>query len=443
MELRDFIVTPIVIIIVYAVAYIIRPRVTDPITRVYFIPALTVKIIGALAVGFIYQFYYDGGDTFNYHTHGSRHIWEAFMDSPEKGFKLLFNDGSDYKDVYKYASRIVFFTDPSSYAVVKKSAVLDLLTFSTYSATAILFAVFSFVGMWMFFLVFYEKYPQLHTWLALSAFFVPSVFFWGSGLLKDTITLSCLGMATFATSKTFSDKRFSPWYWSLLIFALLALYKIKIYILLTFLPAAIVWIFAINLRNIRSLMLKALLFPLVIGTASFLAYYSVLKAGEGNSKYSLHNIAQTAQITAYDIRYWTGREAGSGYTLGKLDGSFASMIRLTPQAINVSLFRPYLWEVNSSLMLLSALESFALLSVCIYILVSRNIRIIPSFSSPDIVFTMIFSLAFAFAVGVSTFNFGSLARYKIPMFPFFLVGLTLVGDYKKREKKFSALDKIE
>jgi hypothetical protein len=88
-ELRDFIVTPIVIIIVYAVAYIIRPRVTDSINRVYFIPALTVKIIGALAVGFIYQFYYDGGDTFNYHTHGSRHIWEAFMDSPLKGIKLV------------------------------------------------------------------------------------------------------------------------------------------------------------------------------------------------------------------------------------------------------------------------------------------------------------------------------------------------------------------
>ena len=89
MELRDLIVTPLLLIIVYWAAYLIRPLVTDDVNRVYFFPALSVRILGALAVGFIYQFYYDGGDTFNYHTHGSRHIWEAFMDSPENGLKTI------------------------------------------------------------------------------------------------------------------------------------------------------------------------------------------------------------------------------------------------------------------------------------------------------------------------------------------------------------------
>jgi len=49
MELRDFIVTPIVLIIVYLVAYWVRPRFTDINTKRYFIPALTVRIIGAIA----------------------------------------------------------------------------------------------------------------------------------------------------------------------------------------------------------------------------------------------------------------------------------------------------------------------------------------------------------------------------------------------------------
>ncbi len=118
-----------------------------------------------------------------------RHVWEAFMDSPPKECGLLLNDGSNYNDVYRYASKIVFFSDPQSYAIVKIAAVFDLLTFSSYSSTAILFAVVSFVGMWMFFLTFYEQYPQLHRWLAIASFFIPSVFFWGSGLLKDTITI--------------------------------------------------------------------------------------------------------------------------------------------------------------------------------------------------------------------------------------------------------------
>lgn len=440
MELRDIIVTPIVIILIYAIAFAVRSSVTDEVNRVYFIPALTVKIIGALALGFIYQFYYDGGDTFNYHTHGSRHVWEAFMDSPGKGFKLLLSDGSDETAVYKYSSRIPFFKDPSSYTVIRIATVIDLLTFSSYSATAILFAVFSFIGMWMFFLTFYERYPTLHRWLAVASFFIPSVFFWGSGLLKDTITLGFLGMATYQTYKIFILRKKSFLHLVLLALALYGLYSIKIYILLTFLPASILWVFLTNFRSIRSPILKIMVFPFVISTAILLSYFALLKAGEDNEKYALNSLAKTAQVTAYDIRYYTGRGAGSGYALGELDGTFNSMIKLAPQAINVSLFRPYLWEVKNPLMLLSAFESLFLLIFCIYILIKKNIKIFEAFSHPDVLFSMAFSISFAFAVGVSTFNFGTLVRYKIPLLPFFLVALILILQYSKSERKLEELE---
>ncbi|HRX00120.1 MAG TPA: hypothetical protein P5280_11545, partial [Cyclobacteriaceae bacterium] len=134
MELRDLIVTPIIIFLVYAGAYRIRPYLTDSITRKYFIPALTVRIIGALAVGFIYQFYYDGGDTFNFHTRGSRIIWEAFWDDPIVGIKLLFSSGDLSGDVFKYALSIPFYNDPSSFAIIRVATFFDLFTFSSYSA---------------------------------------------------------------------------------------------------------------------------------------------------------------------------------------------------------------------------------------------------------------------------------------------------------------------
>ncbi len=124
MELRDLIVTPILLIVIAVLAYIIRPRVTDSVNRVYFFPAIAVKIFGALSVGFIYQFYYGGGDTFNYHTYGSRHIWEAFGDEPIKGVKLLLSDGNKSAELYKYTSKIIFFGDPNSYAVVKQQQFL-------------------------------------------------------------------------------------------------------------------------------------------------------------------------------------------------------------------------------------------------------------------------------------------------------------------------------
>jgi hypothetical protein len=443
LELRDFIVTPILIIIVYAVALLIRPRVTDEVNRRYFIPALSLKLFGALAVGFIYQFYYAGGDTYNYHTYGSRHLWNAFWDSPASGLKLFFYGPQNTIGVYEYASKIIFLTDPSSFAIVRLSFIFDLFTFSTYSATAVLFGVLGFTGIWMFFLTFYNQYPHLHRGLAIASFFIPSVVFWGSGVLKDTVSLACLGIAVNLTYRIFIQGRFSIinilFFWV----ALYVLYKVKVYIVLTFLPAAIVWIFLYNLSKMRSFFLKLLLFPIVTILAVALGYYSIVKAGQDSEKYSINNVAQTAQITAYDIRYFTGKDAGSGYSLGELDGTIGSMVKLAPQAINVSLFRPYLWEAKNPLMLLSALESFALLIGVIAIFLRTNIFALRALNQPNVIFLLVFSIAFAFAVGVSTFNFGTLVRYKIPMLPFFVVMLTLIYDHANRLKKLSELELTE
>ncbi len=442
MELRDLIVTPVVTTLVYLAAYLVRPYVTDAITKRYFFPALTVKILGALALGFIYQFYYNGGDTYNFHTHGSRHIWEAFMDSPEKGFDMMFSGGKHEGSFYEYSSRIPFFTDPSSFFIIRLAAFFDLFTFSTYSATAIFFAVLSFVGMWMFFITFYERYPELHLQIAFAAFFIPSVFFWGSGLMKDTVMIGCMGVLTFELNQLFFKKKISLVHVLLFLLSLWCIFSVKKFILQAFLPAAFLWIYLGNLQMIRSTMVRLLVLPLIIVFSIVSIYYSVVKVGEGDRRYAVENIAMTAKITAYDIRFQTGRDAGSGYTLGELDGSAGSLIRLAPQAINVTLFRPYLWEVNNPLMLLSALESLTFFVLVLILFLKYRWRVITSFRNPDISFAFIFSLIFAFAVGVSSFNFGTLARYKIPMMPFFALAIILIF-YENRSKNSEELDDTE
>ncbi len=436
MELRDLAVTPLLLIVIYVLAYLIRPYVTDGINRRYFFPALTVKIIGALAIGFIYQFYYTGGDTYNYHTHGSRHIWEAIMDSPQ-GLNLIF--GGDVTGLYEYYSKIVFYVDPASFFIVRIAAFFDLITFSSYSGTAVLFAVVSFVGMWMFFNAFYEQFPHLHRWIAVAAFFVPSVFFWGSGLLKDTITLACLGAMMLAMKRILIDKNFKMGSILLLIISAYALFSIKKYILLCFLPAVILWIYLSNLYRIRSLVLRLLMVPFVLVVIAGSGYWAVLRVGDSDARYSLSKIPETARITAYDIGYWTGRGAGSTYSLGELDGTFSGMFMKAPQAVNVALFRPYLWEVRNPLMAISALECFVLFLFTLYVLFIRRNVFFKMIMDPNVIFCLVFSLTFAFAVGISTYNFGTLSRYRIPMMPFYVMALALMFNYSKRERKLAEL----
>lgn len=429
MELRDLIVAPLVLVVVFLAAYIVRPAVTDSMTRRYFFPALILRIIGALAVGFVYQFYYGFGDTLVYHQ-GSRVIWDAFVESPGLGASLFMH--SD--DVYNYSSKIIVYNDPAAFAITQVSFVFDLITFSSYSGTAILFAIIGFIGSWLMFLTFYDLYPLLHKRIAWSIFFIPSIIFWGSGILKDTVTFACVGVILYTTYFLFVKRQFGFGKIILLLVSVVILYKVKVYILLTFLPAMILWVFFENLSLVKNKITRVFAAPIIVVIASIMAGFAGLKAGEDNPKYALNKLAETAQVTAYDIRYYSGRSAGSGYSLGELDGSFGSMIKLAPQAIVVTLFRPFLWEVNNPLMLISALEAFFFLFSLIIVFMRSNFFFFKSLVNSTVIFCLGFSLVFAFAVGVSTYNFGTLVRYKIPMLPFFVISLILIDELSRQER---------
>lgn len=445
MTYQDLVVTPLYLLIIYLIAYLIRGQVSDRNTRRYFIPALSLKIVGAISVGLIYQFYYDGGDTYNYFHHGSRYIWEAFLDSPVKAFQLIFADGTYQSGTYQYATKIWFYRDLPSYFVIRVAGFFDLFTLHTYSATAVLFACFSFGGLWAMYLSFYRFYSKLHREFAVAIFFIPSVFFWGSGLLKDTLTLGALAWAFYAVVQLFFARRRILLNVLILLISCWIIYSIKIYILLCFLPAVTLWVFLAQLPKIKSMAVKVVLLPFVLVTAALLSYWMVLEVGEENARYNLDNLAYTAESTARWLSHVSRLEGGSGYSLGDYDYSPSGIIKKIPAAVNVTLFRPYFTEVSNPVMLMAAIESLILLGITFYVLFKsiRNGALSTLWQKPVIVFCLVFSISFAFAIGFSTYNFGSLVRYKIPLIPFYLIGLFILNYYSKRSRKISALDATE
>ena len=445
METKDLVITPVTLIIVYVAVYFLRPFFTDSTNRKYFIPALTVKIIGAISLGLIYQFYYKGGDTFTYFTNGSKYIYEAFTDNPLLGLKLIFA-GKEYQpDTFLYASKIYTYGDLPSYFVVRVAGVFDIFTFHTYSATAVLFAVMSFSGMWALYHVFYKMYPGLHFGLAMAVFFIPSVFFWGSGILKDSITIGALGWATFAIYQLFIEKRRIIFSGIVLIISLYTVYAVKIYILLSFIPAAVLWIFLVRSARVHNVMVKIMVAPVLLVIAGLIGYYAILKVGEDNPRYNIESLGRTAKITAEWIHYVSEREQGSAYTLGDFDYSPMGMVRKFPLAVWVTLYRPHIWEAHNIVMFLSALESLALLIFTIYVLIKTGFyrALHLAATKPVLVFCFVFAITFAFAVGISTYNFGTLVRYKIPMYPFFVSGLVIILGYSNRERKRVELEAVE
>ena len=425
MGVRDLIVTPIYLALFLGIAIWIRPFVTNANTRKYFIWGLSARFFGAIMLGIIYQFYYKSGDTYIYFDHGSRWIWEAFLNNPMDGMRLLFKSGPQHiPDLFNYSKNIWYWRDSHSYFIVRLTSVADIFTFHTYSATSLFFAAFSFSGVWAMFSIAQRRYPERTKWLAIGILFFPSVIFWGSGILKDTVTLGALGWMTWGLMRWIEFRQRSIV--EVLVFALglYLLISIKIYIAICFVPMIFIWIFFKHLNQIHNPVIKILIVPLLLIVFGGGGLYALVKISSQSNIYNLDNVAERARITAYDIRYgWGARTGGDGgYDIGLLDGTVVGGLKLAPAAINVSLFRPYPWEVKNPLMALASLESLLIILLTVYMMrIKGHWKGI--FKDPFLIFCISFALFFAFAVGLSTANFGTLMRYKIPMIPFFWISL--------------------
>ena len=437
MELSDLFLTPLYLGIFYAVAFGIRARVTNQFTKQFFIPALTLKFIGAIALGLVYQFYYGGGDTYNYFFH-TKIIYSAFGDSFSNGLKLLLdNGGSDDPATAKYVAQMYWHQPHSTeYATVRIAAFFGLFCFNNYSVIALFFAATSFSGLWAMYVTFARIRPHVYKQLAWAIFYIPSMFFWGSGVMKDSLAVGALGWLFYALYRGAIQKRGILKAAAVGFLAAYALLSIKVYILLCFLPGALLWVFNENNALIKNQTVRVLAKPVFFVVGSLIAIYAATNLTKGDDKYDVDKIGERSKITA-DYLYETSvKQNGSAYTLGKQDGTISGMVKLAPQAIVTALFRPLIFEARNPIMLLSAIEAGFFLIFTLRIFWRTGVVATIKFvaTTPVLVMCFVFSLIFAASVAINSSNFGTLVRYKIPMIPFYLGGLYILQSMLDAQK---------
>ncbi|MBT9393942.1 hypothetical protein KLP40_12280 [Hymenobacter sp. NST-14] len=439
MELKDLFLTPLYLGLFYGLAFALRKRFTNPLTRKYFIPALSVKFLGAISLGLIYQFYYSGGDTFNYYNH-TKVVYEALTTSSSTGIKILTAQPALDADMLKYSQQMVWYNSPTEYFVVQVASFFSILCFNTYTVIGLFFACLSFCGMWAMYTTFIRIYPLAYRKFAFAIFFLPSVFFWGSGLMKDSLCMGALGWAFYGFYHGLVIRKNIVTAIFLGTAGAFIIASVKVYILLSFIGPCMLWIFIENNNKIKSKFLRISLLPIFITAGLGAAYVGVTNITAGDAEYDLENIAERSRINQdYLMRRAVTRQ-GSLYDIGKLDGSIGSIVKVAPQAVVVTIFRPFLFEARNPIMLLSAMEASLFLFLTIKLFYKsgflKSIKLIAS--EPILTFCFIFSIIFSIGVGVNSGNFGTLVRYKIPMMPFYLSALYIMqyrADSTTRSKK--------
>lgn len=441
MGIQDLIVGPIYFFIIMLIGVNIKNKMKDKDIGDYFLQGLFLKLFGAFGISIIYFFYYGTGDTIFYFRR-AKLIDSVLFSKLDVGLKLLFaNPMVIDPQTFEYFKAIRAW-DASTYMVVKIAAITNLFCFDSYLSNAFIFAALSFIGIWRLYKMLLEIFPEKKQILAWSFLFIPSVFFWGSGILKDNITYGFLGILISSFYYLFIERRQLFKNFVLLLVSIYIIGVIKSYILLAVIPATFFWLYLKFRGKIKSSVLKALATPILLVFIAGSGYGVLQLTGSSFSKFSIDN----AQEKAEDMQRWHTYRVevlkggdGSSYNLGKVDFTPIGILTKIPVAINATLFRPYLWEASNIVVLLSAIESlfFLIITIRFFFLFSINISAGFDYMSkyPIIYFMLLFSLFFAFSVGFTSFNFGALSRYRIPLIPFYVCAILLVSDYLKNYKK--------
>lgn len=425
----------IYLLIVYLVALQVKKaRITKVALYKWFVSGMMVRVLGGVMLCIIYLYYYKGGDTTNYFKGSVCMINLMFKNFPvyldimagNTSFEnyMAFDASTGYPPTYMYR-------DEKTFAVIRYVNPLVLLCMKSFIPTTIVLASLAFSGPWRLFLMFCREFPGLSKQLAVAILFVPSVFFWGSGLLKDTFTFSAVCWYTFSFYKAFIVKEKRITNSIFLILSIWMLISIKPYLFIAIFPGSVLWYIFNMLRNVKSALVRAVYFPFITTGGLIIAFILISLLGDRMGKYKLENLMDVAIITQDDLSRDT--YGPNSFDIGELDGTTSGLLSKAPTAITATFFRPFLWEIKNPVMLLSALENTIILILVIIMLIKIRplviLRIITG--QPIILFSVLFSVILAFSIGLSTANFGALVRYKIPLMPYFISSILIIQYFYK------------
>jgi hypothetical protein len=293
----------------------------------------------------------------------------------------------------------------------------------------------SFLGVWNLYKVFLAEFPHLSKQMAFSVFFIPSVLFWGSGILKDSFTFSAMGYFIYSFYTGLIRRKKIGLHLIVMFISAKIILIIKAYIFIALLPGAMIWLTISLLERVKGRFIKVSVAPVFIiffvgGALTIINYM-----GNSLGKFSADQLLDRVVVTQRDLK--SSYYMGSTFDIGEFDANVSSILRVSHKAIFAGLFRPMIFEARNILMLVSGIENTAFLTLFIIVLYRTKLYRLPMyfFKHHLLTFSLIFSLFFGFSVGLSTSNFGSLVRYKIPAVPLFVAGMFIILDFEKKRRE--------
>ena len=397
------------------IVYYWHKRLVSSPIRIFFFPALLLKVGAGLLLGIIYKFYYHGGDTFVYFEDAETLANLAYQ-SPLAYLKAWAGDT---------VATLNYTDQPRALVIVKIISIPAVITFKNYWVTSMYLSLFSFFGMWRL-AVLLSSVQESFKYPAVVAFlFYPSVVYWSAGVLKESVIMGCLAIClVIYLPYVLFGKRLRFYRVLLPLPLIFIIWQLKFYYAAVFVPLLFAVVLNTYIKNkshrYRGSLVMQVMCTILVPLLSYFIMSGI------NPMLSFENLF-TEVLKNHDWYLVNGALPLEGYIYyTELASNMHSFIQNAPLALFSGLFRPLAFDAHNLLQTLAGVENTLLLILFLAALLNlyrlKNSRHIYLFFM-----TSIYIGTLATFLAIAAPNFGTLMRYKVAFLPF-LMFLILVDN---------------
>jgi hypothetical protein len=435
-NIYDYLLLPIYLFLFYFIAFKVAEKYESEFRR-YFLISFSLHLLGSILFVLLVNYYYGMGDSLLYYSGG-----DVFADLYKKdisNLKYLFEPYEKIKSLAErsgYGDRIpASLNNEANATIMRISSLFSFVSFGKYLEISLFFGILSFIGNWKIFQLFNRLNKGKNYYLlAIPILFLPSIWYWGSALGKEAICLFSLGMIMQMLYKLFVRKEYSLINIFSICFFTFLLTLVKSYITIIFFSSILVVLFFNAFKIIKNRLYRAI--AIIASISILILMISISPLPSLLQEEAVDSIAQLEFFQDISLNYAEEVKGEIAFS-GKLELSPQSILMNAPLVIFSTLFRPFIWDSRKVIMLFSSMETTFMLVVTLIVLWKTRIWgfITHTFNDSFTFFCFTFSIIFAAFIGFTTFNFGTIVRYKIILLPFYYFMLISIYSRYVTEKK--------
>ncbi|MEP7238555.1 MAG: hypothetical protein ABI685_11840 [Ferruginibacter sp.] len=375
-----------------------------------------IKILAGIAIGWISIHIYGPGNDYWDLNDYARDEYRLLLTDPGKYFSNIFT--SDYEGGYSglFNSFNSYWNDLRGNIIIKLVSVFNIFSRGDYYINSLFFNSLVFFAHIILYRLFIKIFPGRQILVIIGCFLLPSTLYFSSGIHKDGIVFLMLAILVFSIYQSLLKNRFTGKRLVLICTSLTLLFLIRNFIFLALIPALFAWLLSVKAK-----------WPAGRTFAEVYVVTGLLFFGISSI---INKIQPPEIIVKKQTEYIQLPVAATQIKLTPLQPTFISFAANAPQALNHSLLRPYLWElqVNSLLPLCIELFFYQLLFVLFIFYRRKDTNFA---DKPFLYFAIFFTLHVFLFIGYIVPNLGSLVRYRSLYLPFIITPLLCYLDWNK------------